>query len=156
VLLLRIARKVDIKLLANARDRHSPKKGTSRTVVNPILALARTGILRAGDPLPSERELIDILVISRPAMLEALRALSTPRVIVSRHGGGALVTDPETRRLLAPLVFLLSLSQSSLADVLQSRRIVELEIARMAAQRPTAEKLQDLDVIIAAHVKIMN
>ena len=151
-----MARKADIKLLAIARDRHSPKEGMAQTVVNRILDLVRTGMLRAGDRLPSERELIDILDISRPTLREALRALSMLGVIDSRHGGGAFVTDLEARTLLAPLDFFLSLSQSNLADAFQSRRIVELEIVRMAAQKATAEQLQDLDAIIAAHEKIMN
>ena len=81
VLLLRMARKADIKLLAIARDRHSPKEGMAQTVVNRILDLVRTGMLRAGDRLPSERELIDILDISRPTLREALRALSMLGVI---------------------------------------------------------------------------
>ena len=151
-----MARKADIKLLAIARDRHSPKEGMAQTVVNRILDLVRTGNLRAGDRLPSERELIDILDISRPTLREALRALSMLGVIDSRHGGGAFVTDLEARTLLAPLDFFLSLSQSNLADAFQSRRIVELEIVRMAAQKATTEQLQNLDAIIAAHEKIMN
>src|SRR5258707_4825444 len=151
-----MARKADIKLLAIVRDRHSPKEGMAQTVVNRILDLVRTGNLRAGDRLPSERELIDILDISRPTLREALRALSMLGVIDSRHGGGAFVTDLEARTLLAPLDFFLSLSQTNLGDAFESRRIIELEIVRMAAQKATAEHLQDLDAIIAAHEKIMN
>ena len=64
-----MARKADVKLLAIARDLHSPnKEGMAQSVVNRILDLVRTGMLRAGDRLPSERELIDILDISRPTL----------------------------------------------------------------------------------------
>ena len=90
-------------------------------------------MLRAGDRLPSERELIDILDISRPSLREALRALSMLGVVDTRHGGGAYVTDLEARTLLAPLDFFLSLSEANLADAFESRRIVELEIVRKAA-----------------------
>ena len=131
------------------------KEGVAQSVVNRILDLIRTGMLRAGDRLPSERELIDILNISRPSLREALRALSMLGVVESRHGGGAFVTDLEARTLLAPLDFFLSLSQTNLADAFESRRIVELEIVRKAARKATQEDLADLNRMLAAHEKVL-
>ncbi len=152
-----MAKKADVKLLAIAGGFHSSsKEGVAQSVVNRILDLVRTGMLRAGDRLPSERELIDILDISRPSLREALRALSMLGVIDSRHGGGAYVTDLEARTLLAPLDFFLSLSQSNMADAFESRRIVELEIVRKAARSATSEDLDDLDNMISAHQTILN
>jgi GntR family transcriptional repressor for pyruvate dehydrogenase complex len=92
------------------------KKGVAQSVVNRVLDLIRTGMLRAGDRLPSERNLIEILDISRPSLREALRALSILGVVDTRHGGGAYVTNLEARTLLAPLDFFLALSESILAD----------------------------------------
>ena len=133
-----MTRKADLKLLTLAGAmRQQEKPGVARSVVNRILDLIRTGMLRAGDRLPSERELIEILDISRPSLREALRALSMLGVIESRHGGGAFVTDLEARTLLAPLDFFLSLSPTNLADAFESRRIVEVEIARKAARQAT-------------------
>ena len=152
-----MARKADVKLLAIARALQSPsKEGVAQSVVNRILDLIRTGMLRAGDRLPSERELIEILDISRPSLREALRALSMLGVIDFRHGGGAYVTDLEARTLLAPLDFFLSLSQTNLADSFESRRIVETEIVRKAARQATPEDLDDLNGMIAAHEKILH
>ena len=83
-----MAKKADVKLLAIARALQSPsKEGVAQSVVNRILDLIRTGMLRAGDRLPSERELIEILDISRPSLREALRALSM---------GSAIDRDPAT------------------------------------------------------------
>jgi GntR family transcriptional repressor for pyruvate dehydrogenase complex len=112
-------------------------------------------MLRAGDRLPSERELIEILGISRPSLREALRALSMLGVIDSRHGGGAYVTDLEARTLLAPLDFFLSLSKSNLADTFESRRIIEVEIVRKAALNATGSDLDDLRGMIAAHEAVL-
>jgi DNA-binding FadR family transcriptional regulator len=83
-----VTRKADLKLLTLAGAmRQQEKPGVARSVVNRILDLIRTDMLRAGDRLPSERELIEILDISRPSLREALRALSMLGVIESRHGG---------------------------------------------------------------------
>jgi GntR family transcriptional repressor for pyruvate dehydrogenase complex len=151
-----MAKKADTKLLAIAGAvRPRDKEGVAQSVVNRILDLIRTGMLRAGDRLPSERELIDILDISRPSLREALRALSMLGVIESRHGGGAFVTDLEARTLLAPLDFFLSLSETNLADVFESRRIVELEIVRKAARKATRADIDELNGMIAAHEKVL-
>ena len=152
-----MARKSDKALLAIAgAARLDSKAGVAHSVVNRILDLVRTGMLRAGDRLPSERELIEILGISRPSLREALRALSMLGVIDSRHGGGAYVTDLEARTLLAPLDFFLSLSASNLADTFESRRIVEIEIVRKAARNATPEDLDDLNGMIAAHETVLD
>lgn len=132
------------------------KGGVAHSVVNRILDLLRTGMLRAGDRLPSERELIEILNISRPTLREALRALSILGVIDSRHGGGAYVTDLQARTLLAPLDFFMSLSEGNIADAFQSRRIVELEIVRMAACKATKDDIDVLKGMLVAHRKVLN
>jgi GntR family transcriptional repressor for pyruvate dehydrogenase complex len=151
-----VAKKSDARLTAIAGAlRPRVHESVAQSIVNRILDLIRTGMLRAGDRLPSERELIDILAISRPSLREALRALSTLGVVESRHGGGAFVTDLEARTLLAPLDFFLSLSESNLADAFESRRIVEVEIVRKAAQRATAADIDDLRGMIAAQEKVL-
>lgn len=132
------------------------KKGVAQSVVNRVLDLIRTGMLRAGDRLPSERNLIEILDISRPSLREALRALSILGVVDTRHGGGAYVTNLEARTLLAPLDFFLALSEANLTDSFDSRRLVELEIVRKAAQKATAEDIDDLNGMLLAHEKVLS
>ena len=130
--------------------------GVAQSVVDRILDLVRTGMLRPGDRLPSERELIEILNISRPSLREALRALSILGVVDARRGGGAYITDLEARTLLAPLDFFLSLSGENLADAFESRRIVEVEIVRRAALSAETDDIKALGDMIVAHEKVLN
>lgn len=132
------------------------KKGVAQSVVNRVLDLIRTGMLRAGDRLPSERNLIEILDISRPSLREALRALAILGVVDTRHGGGAYVTNLEARTLLAPLDFFLALSEANLTDTFDSRRLVELEIVRRAAEKATTEDIDDLNGMLIAHEKVLS
>src|SRR6185295_6917967 len=150
-----MAKKTNVAFLSLGNLQSGIKKGVAQSVVNRILDLVRTGMLRSGDRLPSERELIDILNISRPSLREAIRALSTLGVVETSHGGGAYVTDLKARTLLAPLDFFLSLSQSNLADVFESRRIVEIEIARKAAINATAADVEMLKSMLVAHEKVL-
>ena len=152
----RLAKKRDARLsVITGALRPRVKHGVAQGVVNRMLDLIRTGMLRAGDRLPSERELIEILNISRPTLREALRALSMLGVVESRHGGGAYVTDLDARTLLAPLDFFLSLSPTNLADSFESRRIVEIEIVRKAALKATKEDLDDLTAMIVAQENVL-
>jgi GntR family transcriptional repressor for pyruvate dehydrogenase complex len=152
-----MAKKTNVAFQTIGRDVQSgAKKGVAQSVVNRVLDLIRTGMLRAGDRLPSERNLIDILDISRPSLREALRALSILGVVDTRHGGGAYVTNLEARTLLAPLDFFLALSETNLTDTFDSRRVVELEIVRKAAQKAMADDVDDLNGMLLAHEKVLS
>ena len=137
--------------LTVARMDRTDKRVIGQQVVTRILELIRTGSLRAGDRLPPERELIEIFGISRPSLREALRALSMLGVVQSLHGGGAYVSDLNARTLLAPLDFYLSLTKANFADAFDSRRVIEIEIARRAAAKAAPADIEDLHDIIEAH-----
>ncbi len=152
-----MTKKTNVEFLPIELDlQFGEKKGVAQSVVNRVLDLIRTGMLRAGDRLPSERNLIEILDISRPSLREALRALSILGVVDTRHGGGAYVTNLEARTLLAPLDFFLALSEANLADSFDSRRLVELEIVRKAAMKATAKDIDDLNGMLLAHEKVLS
>ncbi|HEY5204726.1 MAG TPA: FadR/GntR family transcriptional regulator [Roseiarcus sp.] len=151
-----MAKRPKAKDLAVARMDPNDKRVIGQQVVARILELIRTGSLRAGDRLPPERELIEIFGISRPSLREALRALSMLGVINSLHGGGAYVGDLHARTLLAPLDFYLSLTKANFADAFDSRRVIEIEIARRAAAKATPADIHELRDIIDAHKTVQD
>jgi DNA-binding FadR family transcriptional regulator len=57
-------------------------------VAKKILDLARTGNLKPGDQLPPERDLAQMLQVSRPSLREAMHGLQILGVVKSRQGGG--------------------------------------------------------------------
>lgn len=109
------------------------REGLAEKVLHRILGLVQSGNLKPGDRLPSERNLMDILGVSRPPIREALSALSILGVVESRHGGGAVITDLTAHRLLRPLDFYLSLSDQNIRDMFDCRRLIEVEAAGKAA-----------------------
>jgi len=151
-----MAKRAKATTLTAASSEPTKKQRLGQQVVSRILELVRTGNLRPGDRLPPERELIEIFRISRPSLREALRALSILGVIESRHGGGAFVTDLEAQTLLAPLDFFLSLSKSNLDEAFESRRVIEVEIARKAAIHAGPKDMSELGAMIAAHASVFN
>ena len=151
-----MARRAKSKLLTVSGLGPVKKESVGQQVVGQIVELIRTGNLRPGDRLPSERELVEIFGISRPSLRESMRALSVLGIIESRHGGGAFVTELDATAMLAPLDLFLALSKANFDDAFESRRIIEIEIVRKAALKATRADIQDLNDMIAAHSKIQN
>ena len=77
-------------------------------------------------------------------------------MVKALHGGGAYVSDLDARTLLAPLDFYLSLTKANFTDAFDSRRVIEIEIARRAALRATSPDIDELNDIIGAHDKVQD
>ena len=118
-------------------------------VAEQLMAMLRARQLRPGDKLPPERELATMMQVSRPSLREALRALSMMNVLEVRQGAGTYVTSLETELLVEHLDFVLSLDESSLLELFEARKIVEIGIAGLAAQRITEEELAELEAGLA-------
>lgn len=118
-------------------------------VAEQLMDMLRDRHLRPGDKLPPERELAAMMQVSRPSLREALRALSLMNVLEVRQGAGTFVTSLETELLVEHLDFVLSLDESSLIELFEARKIVEIGIAGLAAQRITEEELAELDAGLA-------
>ena len=114
-------------------------------VAEQLMTMLREKHLRPGDRLPPERELAAMMQVSRPSLREALRALSMMNVLEVRQGAGTFVTSLEPELLVEHLDFVLSLDDSSLLKLFEARKIVEIGIAGLAAQRITDEELAELE-----------
>jgi GntR family transcriptional repressor for pyruvate dehydrogenase complex len=106
---------------------------------------------RPGDRLPSERELGQRFGVSRTVVREALRALSTKGLVEVRDGVGAYVRAPSTdlvAELLGICVSHMETGDVTSGHILEMRRILEIEMAELAAQRRDARDLGDLEKLI--------
>ncbi len=117
-------------------------------VVSQIHELIRAGKVKAGDQLPSERELAETFKVSRTSVREALRALETRGLIVSRTGAGNFVAELPVESLVAPLATLLLEEKDALADIFEMRKLIEPQIASMAAERATKRDIERMKKIL--------
>lgn len=69
------------------------RKSVSDQVFDQVLGEVVDGGLAVGEQLPSERQLAEVLGVSRPAVREALQRMAQTRLVEVRHGGGATVRD---------------------------------------------------------------
>jgi GntR family transcriptional repressor for pyruvate dehydrogenase complex len=117
-------------------------------VVTQIHELIREGRLKAGDQLPSERELSETFKVSRTSVREALRTLETKGLIISRTGMGNFVADLPIESLIAPLAKLLIEEKNALADIFETRKLIEPHIAALAAERATKKDIERMKSIL--------
>ena len=116
----------------------SPTLSTS--LVRRLEQLILDGTLKAGKPIPSERQLSERLGVSRNILREALKELRGRGMIETRHGQGSVVTGlvPGTGQENA-LVYLFKDHPRTLYDLLEVRELLEGRAAYLAADRGTDE-----------------
>jgi DNA-binding FadR family transcriptional regulator len=120
------------------------RSSMAEQVVFKLLAHIRSGNLKAGDRLPTERDLAETIGVSRPTLREALRALIILGAIRSRQGEGMFVSELKAEELLGPLQFFLTLEGCSIDDLYDARALIEGGLARRAAQRADAADVAEL------------
>lgn len=118
-------------------------------IANRLLELIRAKELRPGDKLPAERNLAALMQVSRPVLREALRALAIMKVVEIRQGAGTYITALEPQQLVSHLDFVFSKDTVALAQVIETRRVVELGNVRLAATRISPQGLARLDDLLA-------
>ena len=91
------------------------------------------GTVSAGEKLPSERELVEQLGVSRSVVREALRVLESQGLIRIIQGKGVYVRKPGVRTVIEPVQRLLKDGTITLDNLMQARMILEPEIAKIAS-----------------------
>jgi GntR family transcriptional regulator len=72
-----------------------------RQVADQIRVKIQSGELAPGALLPSERELVEQLGVSRPTVQQAIKFLRAQGVVVAEHGRGVFVRQPRAVKRLA-------------------------------------------------------
>jgi len=99
-----------------------------------------SGELKAGDQLPSERDLATLLGVSRPSLRESLRVLEALGVVEIRRGGadgGAILLSAPGSGMVSLLKLQIALAHFSWNDVLETRLALEVWAVAEAALRAT-------------------
>jgi GntR family transcriptional regulator, transcriptional repressor for pyruvate dehydrogenase complex len=121
-----------------------------------ILKMITDRHLKPGDKLPAERELAATMNVGRPALREALRALAMMNIIEIRQGAGAYITELEIAQLVQHLDFVFGLSDAAILDLFDARKIVEVGIIELAAQRITDEEQVELEASLQKSIQSMH
>ena len=130
------------------------KRGVPDDVFDQLLGEVVDGELAAGDPLPCERRLAEVLGVSRPAGREALQRLTQAGLVDVRHGGSTPVRDFRTSAGLDLLPRLLvrdgNLDPGVGQSILQARQAIAPSVAALAAEGAGERAAEPLHAAVAA------
>lgn len=123
----------------------------SDAVTDRIISQIQEGRYRAGDRLPTERELAEQLGVGRTSVREGLRFLEKLGVLEIRQGMGTVVRSlslGEVFEHLVPVQTIIELPDRDVRDIMHVRRVLEAESAQLAAQHATDRQLGRLEELL--------
>lgn len=108
-----------------------------------LIAQIESGALRPGDRLPTEQQLALAFGVSRTVVREAVHQLQSKSLVLSRQGSGVFVAQTPQN---LPLAFDPRVLESvqAVVHVVEVRRVLEGEIAALAAERATRSQVASL------------
>lgn len=128
------------------------RKKLSDEVFARLRHMIETGELKAGDEMPSERELMERYGVGRPAIREAMQALAGKGLVEISQGERAKVlritAETIIRQVDLPAKMMLSGSSDTLEHLKSARIFFERGMIREAASRATAEQIAELRALL--------
>ncbi|MDX6741576.1 helix-turn-helix domain-containing protein [Actinocorallia sp. A-T 12471] len=115
--------------------------------------LIESGTYRAGDRLPSERQLSEALSVSRVAVREALKVLESAGRVSIRRGSGTFVVYPGKDPIAGALLMGRPVNADFLADLVELRAGLEIKIVQLAAERITPDGLARLRAVMSRNAE---
>jgi GntR family transcriptional regulator, transcriptional repressor for pyruvate dehydrogenase complex len=117
-------------------------------VAQQLQRMIHDGLVKPGDKLPPERELAEMLQVSRGSLRDAIRTLELMGLLEPRQGEGTVVCDPSAKSLINPLATVLLRQRELVGDLLEFRRMIEPTLAARAATKASEEELMALEEIL--------
>jgi GntR family transcriptional repressor for pyruvate dehydrogenase complex len=124
-------------------------RGLVTEIVESLTDNIRAGLMRAGDKLPTEAEIMVRFDVSRTVVRESLSRLQAAGLVQTRHGIGTFVSAPQLNgnfRISAQDLA----TVSDVIAVLELRISLETEAAGLAAQRRTGAQLEAMQTALRA------
>jgi GntR family transcriptional repressor for pyruvate dehydrogenase complex len=104
--------------------------------------------LKPGDKLPSERELAEMLRVSRSSIRDAIRGLELAGLVEPRQGTGTIVREVTASSPANPFANALNRRKEMVAELLDFRKMLEPPLAARAASHASAEEIAEMEDIL--------
>ncbi|GGB57971.1 hypothetical protein GCM10011409_39330 [Lentibacillus populi] len=111
------------------------KISLSRTISSEIVLIIKDnllrGVLKPGDKLPTEKELMEQFGVSRTPVREAIKILEAIGVIQIKRGEGMFITNNLSQFTLNPLIFSLIMHSNNMEQLIEFRQHFEVLLMNM-------------------------
>ncbi len=124
-------------------------------IATQLMDLIELKKLSPGEKLPPERQLADLLEVSRPSLREALHILQAQGLVQIKHGQGTFVQEPIVAQELRASMMS---KTHGLHELFDAREVLEVPASKWAAEKATKEDirllrttLNQIDTVTASH-----
>jgi len=124
------------------------KKTLSEEIIKQFQQQILSGNWKPGDKLPPERELSQMLGVSRTSVREAISALTAMGLMDVRVGEGTFLASDIAPLYKGSLSSKFLVRRSSLLEVVEARKIIETQMACLAAKRATKEDIEGMEKVL--------
>jgi len=104
--------------------------------------------LKPGDKLPSERELAELLQVSRSSIRDAIRSLELVGLVEPRQGTGTIVREVSAETWVNPIANALERRKELVTELLDFRKMLEPPLAARAATHASVEEVSEMEDIL--------
>ena len=119
-------------------------KSPADIIIQQIKELISSGVLRPGDRLPPERALAERFGVGRGHIREAIRRLEFYGILKTIPQSGTIVASLGVKALEGLIASVLNLEKEDFQSLMETRALLEVHAARLAASRATDEEVEDL------------
>jgi GntR family transcriptional repressor for pyruvate dehydrogenase complex len=108
-------------------------------IATQLIELIELQKLLPGDKLPPERQLSDLLAVSRPSLREALHILQAQGIVHIKHGQGTFIQEPLVAQELRASMMS---TTHGLNELFDAREVLEVPASKWASKKATKEDLR--------------
>jgi GntR family transcriptional repressor for pyruvate dehydrogenase complex len=116
----------------------------SAEVTRKLIDWLLSGGIEPGERIASERQLTEALGVGRSAVREAIKTLNALGLLEVRQGSGTYLVGSTSGLLPRVIEWGLLLGERSVRDLMETRRLLEIDIAGLAAERRDDEAIAAL------------
>jgi len=132
------------------------KRTVREQIAGKLAAMIRSGLLRVGDELPSERDLSATLEVSRETVRSAVQALAAVGMLEISQGARTRVARTEGYPFVSGAPDPDRIGRYSADEVFKARKLVELAVVRDAALRIERVDIERLRRLVEAQGEMAN
>lgn len=136
------------------KDKPIKKGKLSDIVVERLNAQIRSGELKSGERLPTERTLAESMGVSRTVIREAIRIMVENNILELRNGR-SYVRQLTFDEIVTNICDSVVPGQISLLEIMEVRTVLELYIVKKAAENITEEQLGELQTSVDKMKRLM-
>ncbi|MBM7540716.1 FadR/GntR family transcriptional regulator [Amphibacillus cookii] len=115
-------------------------------VLTQLQEIIQSGSYQIGDRIPSEKDLKDLLGVGRSTLREAIKILAHAGILEVQQGNGTFIRSTTNE------LFNHETSADRLYELLEAREILEMQMARLAAERRTQKDIEAMEY----HLRLRN